>query len=228
NVRPIVQPIDEWTRNWRLALLFEARVGEGRLMVCTSDLESNLEKRLAARQFRASLLAYLASDAFEPAAEISAAQLQSLCWDAQGMTTQVVADGRTAAAIDSNPNTAWTSGFPSRGRRGEDVQILHGYPHELTLQFNEPVTFAMVQLMNRQNARAREGDICDFEIEVSDDGRQWRVVKRGRLKSTWNPQTVSLDESATAKYVRLRALSGYGPSEGAALAEFAVIPLGVR
>src|SRR5262249_3233638 len=48
-VQPIVQVIDDWNRNYKLGLIFECRVGQGRLMVCAVDLESSLEARPAAR-----------------------------------------------------------------------------------------------------------------------------------------------------------------------------------
>lgn len=47
----------------------EARVGAGRLLVCSYDLETDLEGRHAARQFRNSLLQYLESTAFWPTTE---------------------------------------------------------------------------------------------------------------------------------------------------------------
>ncbi|PZX18647.1 glycosyl hydrolase family 2 [Breznakibacter xylanolyticus] len=69
--RPIVQPIDTWFLSRRLAMLFEANVGKGRLMVCSIDLDSQLNDRLAAKQMRYSILNYMASDKFQPAASLS-------------------------------------------------------------------------------------------------------------------------------------------------------------
>ena len=43
-LRPTVQVIDDWFTNRRLALVFEARVGKGRLLVTSIDLESGLEE----------------------------------------------------------------------------------------------------------------------------------------------------------------------------------------
>ncbi|MGQ1948518.1 sugar-binding domain-containing protein [Geofilum sp. OHC36d9] len=68
--KPIVQPIDTWFLNRKLALIFEARVGNGKLMVCSSDIENHLQDRPAARQMRYSLLRYMQSEQFEPALEI--------------------------------------------------------------------------------------------------------------------------------------------------------------
>ena len=77
-LRPIVQPIDTWFENRRLGLVFEARVGAGRLIVCSADLTHALDQRVVARQLRHSLLAYLASDACQPAAAIDVAALRAL------------------------------------------------------------------------------------------------------------------------------------------------------
>ncbi len=36
-IQPIVQPIDDWNRNLRLAMLFECSVGSGKLMVTSLE-----------------------------------------------------------------------------------------------------------------------------------------------------------------------------------------------
>jgi hypothetical protein len=76
--RPVLQLIDDWYQNRKLALLAEARVGRGKLMICALDIESDLDKRVAARQFRTSLLAYLAGPRFQPGTEIGLAQVRGL------------------------------------------------------------------------------------------------------------------------------------------------------
>jgi hypothetical protein len=52
--------IDTWFEARRLGLLYEAQVGDGRLVVCSMDLQSDLEHRPVARQMRYSLSQYLA------------------------------------------------------------------------------------------------------------------------------------------------------------------------
>jgi Arc/MetJ family transcription regulator len=71
--RPIVQVIDNFSRNHKLGNLFEARVGKGRLLVCSIDLEKDLDQRPAARQLLHSLLIYMGSEAFKPAHELDSA-----------------------------------------------------------------------------------------------------------------------------------------------------------
>ena len=71
--RPIVQVIDNFARNHKLGVIFEARVGPGRLLVCGIDLPGLVEKQPAARQLLASLQRYAGSEAFHPTSELSAA-----------------------------------------------------------------------------------------------------------------------------------------------------------
>ncbi|QDA60678.1 exo-beta-1,4-galactosidase [Hymenobacter jejuensis] len=69
--RPIVQPIDTWFLNRRLALVLEARVGPGRLLVSSANLAPTDDaQRPAARQLYYSLLRYAQSARFNPAAAV--------------------------------------------------------------------------------------------------------------------------------------------------------------
>lgn len=64
--RPIVQPIDTWFMNRPLGLIYEARVGNGKLLVSSADLTSDPENRPAARQLYHSIRKYIASADFRP------------------------------------------------------------------------------------------------------------------------------------------------------------------
>ncbi|MCK4830539.1 beta-galactosidase, partial [bacterium] len=75
--RPIVQVIDNFERNHKLGLLFEANVGEGKLLVCTIDLLGNLDKP-EAKQLLYSLQNYAGSSKFTPGSELSIELLKSL------------------------------------------------------------------------------------------------------------------------------------------------------
>ena len=66
SIDPIVRIIDDWFTARPLALVFEIRVGKGKLVVCGADLITDLDSRPAARQLRRSLLDYMKSDAFMP------------------------------------------------------------------------------------------------------------------------------------------------------------------
>ena len=75
---PIVQIIDNFSRNHKLGSLFEARVGRGRLLVCAISLRGMADSQPAARQLLASLYAYAGSSDFQPACELDAQYLESI------------------------------------------------------------------------------------------------------------------------------------------------------
>ena len=75
--RPIIHVIDNFARNHKLGLLFETKVGNGKLLVCASDLPA-LQAYPEARQLLHSLLRYADSPAFAPKSEWSAELLQKL------------------------------------------------------------------------------------------------------------------------------------------------------
>lgn len=63
--RPIVQMVDNFERNHKLGILFEGKVGDGSLMICTSRL-SEIADRTEVKQFTNSIIDYMTSDAFAP------------------------------------------------------------------------------------------------------------------------------------------------------------------
>lgn len=64
---PIVEMVDNFVNNRRLASLYEGSVGKGKLVLATFDLEKSLDKRPVARQMLVSILKYMNSSSFNPA-----------------------------------------------------------------------------------------------------------------------------------------------------------------
>ncbi|MCM0324830.1 glycoside hydrolase family 2 [Bacteroides fragilis] len=63
---PIVEMVDNFTNNRRLASLYEGKVHGGKLVLATFDLQSDLENRPVAKQMLVSLLKYMNSTDFDP------------------------------------------------------------------------------------------------------------------------------------------------------------------
>jgi hypothetical protein len=63
--RPLVQVVDGFDRNHKLGLIAEAKVGKGRLLICSIDLPG-LQKHPEARQLLAGLYGYMTSKGFAP------------------------------------------------------------------------------------------------------------------------------------------------------------------
>ena len=77
-IRPVVQVVDDWVTNRRLGLVFEAKVGNGKLLVCSIDLKTDLDKRPVARQFLYSLEKYIIGKEFSPRNSVSIESLKGL------------------------------------------------------------------------------------------------------------------------------------------------------
>lgn len=77
-VHPIIQVIDSYEINTRLAYLWECRVGAGKLMVTSIDFTRNLTERLASNQLKYSILKYMNSADFNPEVEIEFSQIRHL------------------------------------------------------------------------------------------------------------------------------------------------------
>ena len=76
-LQPIVESVDNFVNNRRLAQVFEAKVGKGSLIFSSIDLltDAHLPEL---RQMQYSLVQYMLSDAFKPAMQLSEADVRSL------------------------------------------------------------------------------------------------------------------------------------------------------
>lgn len=225
-LQPVVAAIDDWNRNYNLALIFECRVDRGRLLVCSLDLQNDLQARPVARQLRHSLLDYLTHPPVTPLVAVRAKDLRTVFFNTrvmQQLGAQAEDEGSGAnLALDGDPNTFWTTGGRDRAANRRS------YPHTLTVRFLSPVTIKGLVLMNRQNDRDHLGDIRDYRLEATSDGETWAEIARGRLLSTWNPQTIQFASLVTTRQLKLTALSGFGNDTSAALAELAVLYAGPK
>ena len=222
-LEPVVWAIDDWNRNYKLGVIFECAVGDGRLLISTIDVTKAGDSNPVARQLRSSLLNYVASDCFQPQIAVTPEQIRSLFFDTRIMKKlgAIARVGGVAAdaAIDGDPNTFWLAGNQREPTR-EQV--------DMVIDFPEPVAMSGLVLMSRQNHREHEGDIREFVLQASDDGNDWRDVVRGELLSTFAPQRIPFSKTITARYLKLVSLSGFGPDKTTGLAELAVIYAGPK
>lgn len=111
HIQPIVRPIDDWNRSLRLALLFEVRVGRGRLMVSAFDLsEGGMSGHRGAPSLRRSVLTYMMSDRFAPTTEQTPEAMDA--WITQRHTAPP-----TAKPPLPNDDVVDPGGLRQRGRR---------------------------------------------------------------------------------------------------------------
>jgi hypothetical protein len=73
-----LQPIDTWKINRKLALLVETKVGMGKLVICSIDIETDLDNRPVTKLLRNNLLDYMSSKVFNPQKEIDIASVKEI------------------------------------------------------------------------------------------------------------------------------------------------------
>ncbi len=196
--RPIVQVIDNFTRVHKLGLIFEARVGSGKLLVCAADLPA-LKDKPEARQLLASLLAYAGSDAFKPVRELSPELLKKIFarWPenlalkkpASASSSQSGEGNTPDKANDGDANTRWCAADSSVGQwwqvdLGREERLGGG------------------EICWEQNNR-----LYQYVVEGSLDGKEWVVLSDQRLtKAKTKVQTLTF-AAKPARYVRITVTS---------------------
>jgi hypothetical protein len=225
--RPTVQVIDNFARNHKLGNVFEARVGHGRLLVCTIDLLRRLNRRPAARQFLTSLYGYVASERFQPAGALDVTSLDKLfappahhqaLLKLGAKVLQADSEDRehgnlAAHAIDGDPDTFWHT------RWGEKDDPL---PHYLVIDLGRPVWLRGITYLPRQDML--NGRIRQAEIYGSLAPNAW-----GKPAATpcWDASdrlhTVYFRQPVQARYLKLLVKSTANGQPFAAVAELDVI-----
>jgi hypothetical protein len=203
DLRPIVQYIDDWNTNRKLGLVFECRVREGKLLICSADLETNIRTRPAARQLRRSLFDYMASKAFDPKVEVSMDQLRTLYREPsvlERLGATATADSaqpgyEARRAIDDDPATIWHTAWDPTA----------SLPHHLTIDLQDNLPVRGLTYLPRQDMM--NGRIAQYEIHVSTDGMNWEKAAAGEWPNSPHLQTVYFESLVTARYLKLVALS---------------------
>ncbi|TSA32565.1 MAG: glycoside hydrolase [Verrucomicrobiaceae bacterium] len=224
DLRPIVQPIDDWNTNRRLGLVFECRVGKGKLLVCAADLSKDLEHRPAARQLRDSLLAYVASKEFNPKVEIPEATLADILARTKPSTlvklgAKVIAcDSQADAfpvsnALDGNPDTFWHTRYG---------KIADPMPHHLVIDLGREMEVSGIKYLPRQDQSA--GRCVDSKVFCSNDPKSWgeaTATVRWENNDQW--QTLDFGKPIKARYLKLLIKSEVNDHPFSSVAELDII-----
>jgi len=215
-LRPIVQVVPDWFDPKRLGLVFEAKVGKGRLLVTSIDLADDLANRPVARQMRRSLLAYVASKAFDPKHAVTLDQVRALVKEPtalQRLGATVTADSQhvgyeAARAIDGDPKTIWHTRYEPQA---------DALPHHLVIDLGKTAGVRGLVYVPRQDQA--NGRIARYAVYVSRDGKQWgRPAAAGTWPNTGQTKRLRFEKPRQGRYVKLvaEAEAGGGPWTSAA------------
>jgi hypothetical protein len=223
-MRPVVQVIDDWVTGRKLGLVLEANVGPGKLVVCSIDLKHDLDRDPVRRQFRRSLLNYIAGDRFVPSQSISVEDVRGLFGPPSPLQRlgirAIQSDSEdwgneTENAMDGDPKTIWHTAWR---------QDVTEFPHELLIECETLRRIRGFAALPRQDGN-RNGWIRDYAFYVSSDGTHWgEPVARGTFDETKESKTVEFEKPVLGRFFKLVALSSF--TRHASLAEFSLLEIG--
>ena len=209
NIEPLVRVIDDWNVCRSLGLIFEPAVDCGKLLVCSMDIDNDLENRLVARQLRRSLLDYMDSADFRPATKLSVEAVNSLFREPtllEKLNAKVIYtssdqsgyDGQKA--IDGDPATMWHTRWSPQAAP---------HPHEIQIELSRPVTITGLTVLPRQDGNSN-GRIAEYEVYVSTDAAAWGPpATRGRFDNNELRKIVGIETPRKGRFIRLVSMSGF-------------------
>lgn len=73
----VLRNVDNFFKNRNMASIIEAKVGKGKLLLCTMDIQNDLDKRPVAAQLIYSLLQYMQENKFNPTQNLNEVNIKS-------------------------------------------------------------------------------------------------------------------------------------------------------
>ncbi|MFV0506401.1 MAG: discoidin domain-containing protein [Bacteroidales bacterium] len=214
-IEPIVQIIDDYHRNNKMAAIFEVQVGNGKLLACALDLESDLENRPEVPQIEESILSYMSSSSFQPKQELSPKELTEFLPDPNTIMRVVEGSSRWPLhdyrdMLDGNPNTFWSSEWNGEWRASAS--------HHVVIDLGATKEVSGCLYTPRQDSE--NGRIGKYEIYVSQDGKEWgRAVAKGEFKNSNGVQKVYFDGKYNVNYIKVCSVSEVNNRKWAAIAD---------
>jgi len=223
-IRPLVRVIDDWNSNRNLGLLFDAKVGAGRLVMCSIDLSTNIGARPVARQFLHSLFNYASAAPPQRLQPVDLAAVRLLFRRPTAMdeakllrVDSEVSGFEGALAVDGDPTTFWHTPWEGSAPK---------YPHTLDIDLGKELEIQGYSLAPRTDG-ITGGWVSKASISVSEDGQRWgTAITTDSFARDKKVKRVMFRAPIRGRFVRLTLLEGFAGQDFASLAEFRVIGVG--
>lgn len=197
----IVQVIPNFYCNHKLSNLFEAKVSNGKLIICTCNLNINDKTSIEAKQLRISILAYMESDNFNPKYTLSVENVMDLfsnekC-DNKNSTSKINLALNKNSSSDSERSSVYSA---SKGNDGNKdtcwcaADAGSGHYFEVDLGEIYSITSTRVKFAKKANYL--------YVIKVSLDKENWVLVVN---KTGQTAECIEMEDYFTerARYVRI-------------------------
>jgi hypothetical protein len=228
--RPILQSIDTYDRCLKEGIIFEAKVGKGKLLMAAVDFEKNISNRPASQQLLYSLKKYVSGNEFNPdqtlPIEFISAMFKKPTLTAGAKIVQCDSyetGNEPDKVIDNDLTSIWHTAYDNPGNFAVTNKMIEtDYPHEIQIELASEAAFKGFIYYPRTDGR--NGWVSDYAFYVSNDGKNWgNPVIQGRLAQTDQPEQVLFQAPQRAKFIRFVALKGFGGQKWASMAELELV-----
>jgi len=128
-------------------------------------------------------------------------------------SSQESGGGDAKHLVDGRPESIWHTMY--------SVTVAQ-YPHWIDFDAAEVRSIKGFTFLPRTDA-STNGDIKNYSISVSLDGKKWEEVHQGQFAADKSLKRVSFAKPIKARYVRFTALSSHNGADYAAGAEFSLV-----
>jgi beta-galactosidase len=127
-------------------------------------------------------------------------------------SSQETGEGDAKNLLDGDPSSIWHTMY--------SVTVAQ-YPHWVDFDAGSSKTIKGFTFLPRQDGP--NGDIKDYKIQVSKDGKNWEDVMSGSFERNKKLKTVRFEKPVKGRYIRFTGLNSQRGDDYASGAEFAVI-----
>jgi hypothetical protein len=220
NLKPLVQVIDSPLFNWRLGSVIEGKVGKGKLLVCTLNLDPK-DSTTASNQLRLSLLDYMNSSQFKPSIELSERLPEQLFsidgGNAKSLGAKVLSEpGAATEELDIRLVALGGNALKNVLPNGADAIINKdvakgifsqpaGPPYAIVYGFSATQSFQNCSLAATEfdGQTVPKKTVKDFEISASSDGKNWSEPFKGSFDPAQPFNKFQMGNPLSGKYFKL-------------------------
>ena len=224
DLKPLVQVIDSPYFNWREGALIECKVGRGKLLVCTLNIDPK-DTTPASNQLRISLLDYMNSSQFDPSVTLSERLPEQLFsidgGNAKSLGAKVLSEpGAATEELDVRLVALGGNALKNVLPNGADAIINKdvrkgifsqpsGPPYAIVYGFSAVQSFQSCSLAGTEynGKTVPKNTVKDFELSASSDGKIWSAPFKGSYNPARPFNQFQLETPLSGKYFKLVLLN---------------------
>ncbi|WP_196064961.1 sugar-binding domain-containing protein [Bacteroides cellulosilyticus] len=198
--QPLLQVVDSWKINRKLALLAECRLGKGKLMISSIDFTTDMNERMVSRNLYAQILDYMNSKFFAPEFELTENVMLSVLG---GTENNLVEMGAKIKGQNRKQTLLAQMLVDGDGTTVCNIVSDKKAPQWVSVNFSKAEQLKGFRFV----FPGRVTEKVQLRVDISSDGRNWQPVTVNSSIVNGKIQNIFFDANKTARYFKLSFLS---------------------